>query len=195
MADKSIPTRGRTLDHAAKVYDLLEPVLLLGKQAEYDQTIIRLLELKESDRILDLGCGTGVLTKMIANRLTAEKNARGISWTGQLPEVFKKRYGYNLIKYLPEISFDITGQKVSQARYHYFDCISFLFTDAFGRQIGQWCDRNHMQHTGHLLAEDTLRSQVEVVGNCMRFYEYMQAPGMDLLTEHRRLYNTAKQVS
>ena len=30
----SIPTRGRTLDHAAAVYDALEPILLLGKQAE-----------------------------------------------------------------------------------------------------------------------------------------------------------------
>ncbi|MCS7181093.1 MAG: hypothetical protein NZ891_07080, partial [bacterium] len=33
------------------------------------------------------------------------------------------------------------------------------------------------------------------VGNALRFYEYMQAPGMDLLTEHRRIFNTAKQVS
>jgi len=129
------------------------------------------------------------------NRFTSDKGAWGISWTGKLPDVFKKRYGYDLINHLPEISFDIKGLKVSRARYHYYDCISYLFADAFGRQIGEWCEKNHMQYTGHLLAEDTLRSQVEVVGNCMRFYEYMQAPGIDLLTEYRRLYNTAKQVS
>ena len=29
----------------------------------------------------------------------------------------------------------------------------------------------------------------------MRFYEHMQAPGMDLLTERWRIYDTAKQVS
>ena len=73
MTEKSVPTRGRTLDHASRVYDLLEPVLLLGKQAEYDHKIISLLELKEDDRILDLGCGTGVLTRMIADRLNPEK--------------------------------------------------------------------------------------------------------------------------
>ncbi len=31
MKIDSVPTRGRTLDHAAIVYDLLEPVFLLGK--------------------------------------------------------------------------------------------------------------------------------------------------------------------
>ena len=69
MEEKSIPTKGRTLDHAANVYDLFEPVVLLGRQAEYDYTIVRVLELKEGDRVLDLGCGTGVLTRMIAERL------------------------------------------------------------------------------------------------------------------------------
>jgi hypothetical protein len=46
-----------------------------------------------------------------------------------------------------------------------------------------------------MLCEDTLRDQSRVVGSCMRHYEHMQAPGMDLLTEHWRCYTTAKQVS
>jgi ubiquinone/menaquinone biosynthesis C-methylase UbiE len=77
MKTKSIPTRGRTLDHAAFVYDLLEPVLMLGKQKEYDLQIVSLLELTPADRVLDLGCGTGVLTRMIADQLNGE--AGGIS--------------------------------------------------------------------------------------------------------------------
>ncbi len=73
----SVPTRGRTLDHAAFVYDFFEPILLLGKQAAYDQQIVSLLNLEESDRVLDLGCGTGVLTRMIADQLKTE--AGGVS--------------------------------------------------------------------------------------------------------------------
>jgi ubiquinone/menaquinone biosynthesis C-methylase UbiE len=67
----SIPTRGRTLDHAAPVYDLLEPLLLLGKQAPYNQSMVDALALQPTDRVLDLGCGTGVLTRLIADRLDA----------------------------------------------------------------------------------------------------------------------------
>ena len=69
MKIESVPTRGRTLDHAAAVYDFLEPFFLLGKQAEYDQKIVELLDPAPSSKVLDLGCGTGVLCRMIAEIL------------------------------------------------------------------------------------------------------------------------------
>ncbi len=67
--------------------------------------------------------------------------------------------------------------------------------DEFLAQIGEWCGEHGLQFTGHVLEEDTLRSQSHIVGCCMRHYEYMQAPGMDLLTEHWRCYVVAKQVT
>jgi hypothetical protein len=42
-----------------------------------------------------------------------------IPWTGALPSVFKKRYGYDILDRLPELFYNIEGQEVSQARYHY----------------------------------------------------------------------------
>ncbi len=78
MELKSVPTRGRTLDHAAFVYDTLEPLLLLGKHAEYDRHIVSMLNLKDTDKVLDLGCGTGVLTRMIADRLNADAGGKSV---------------------------------------------------------------------------------------------------------------------
>lgn len=118
-----------------------------------------------------------------------------VPWTDRLPVIFKKRYGYDLLPHLPEIFFDVEGQAITPARYHYHDCVTHLFVDAFARQIGEWCDKNKLQHSGHVLCEETLCSQTNMVGSCMRFYEHMQVPGMDILTEHSREYNTAKQVS
>lgn len=119
----------------------------------------------------------------------------GTAWTARLPSVFRKRYGYDLLPRLPEIFLDVDGRTVSQARYHYHECVTHLFTDSFGRQIGAWCRKHGLAFTGHVLMEDTLSSQTQVVGDCMRFYEHMQAPGMDLLTEVWRLWDVAKQVS
>jgi hypothetical protein len=118
-----------------------------------------------------------------------------LSWTAALPEIFRKRYGYDILEHLPELFFDVKGIEMSKARYHYYDCATQTFVDAFSRQIGDWCDKNNMMFTGHVLEEDTLSSQTARVGSCMRFYEYMQAPGMDLLTEYWRIYDVAKQVS
>jgi ubiquinone/menaquinone biosynthesis C-methylase UbiE len=93
MRIDSIPTRGRTLDHAAGIYDFCEPILLLGKHAEYDRMILSLLDPKPSDRVLDLGCGTGVLCRQIADRLDAEAGgvAVGIDAAGKMIEVARKK--------------------------------------------------------------------------------------------------------
>ena len=93
MRTESIPTRGRTLDHAAVVYDFFEPILLLGKQAEYDRRILSLLDLDPGDRVLDLGCGTGVLTRMIADRLdpNAGGEAVGIDAAAKMIQVARKK--------------------------------------------------------------------------------------------------------
>ncbi|MBN1863419.1 MAG: hypothetical protein JW808_00815 [Victivallales bacterium] len=116
-------------------------------------------------------------------------------WSRKLRQEFKRMHGYDILGHLPEIFLDIAGIEFPRARYHYHDCITAMFVDSFARQIGEWCGKNNMMHTGHVLAEPTLGSQVSCVGSCLRFYEHMQAPGMDLLTEYDREYDTAKQVS
>jgi len=116
-------------------------------------------------------------------------------WTDRLPAVFRRRYGYDLVARLPELFFDMAGQPLSAVRYHYHDCITHLFVEAFARQVGEWCRQHGLAFTGHVLEEDTLSSQTNSVGSCMRFYEHMQVPGMDLLMEYNRIYDTAKQVA
>ena len=93
MALKSVPTRGRTLDHAAFVYDTFEPILLLGKQTQYDQAIVGLLGLADTHCVLDLGCGTGVLTRMIADKLNpgAGGMAVGIDAAAKMIRVARKK--------------------------------------------------------------------------------------------------------
>jgi len=118
-----------------------------------------------------------------------------IPWTASLSATFKKRYGYDIMAYLPYVFFDSDDPRALTTRYHYMECITFLFVDAFSRQIGEWCEQQGLRFTGHMLSEESLGSQSTVVGSTLRHYEYMQAPGMDLLTEYKREYDTAKQVS
>ena len=110
------------------------------------------------------------------------RNEKGrVSWTGILPNVFKKRYGYTLNTVLPELFFVVDDRQFSTVRRDYYDCITHLFVNHFARQIFEWCEEHHLKFTGHVLCEETLSSQTHVVGSAMRFYEYMQAPGIDIL--------------
>jgi hypothetical protein len=117
-----------------------------------------------------------------------------IPWTETLPDVFRKRYGYDLLPEITKVFFDVDGEQMHRQRYHYHDGLTFLFCDAFGRQIGEWCGKNNLAFTGHALCEDYLSLQVGISAT-MRFYEHLQAPGMDLLRENRQHYDTARQVS
>lgn len=116
-------------------------------------------------------------------------------WTGKLPEYLKGRFGYDILDYLPELVYTVNGERLSKVRWQFYECVTSLFCDAFARQIGEWCEKNNMLLTGHVLAEETVYTQAYRVGSCMRSYEHMQAPGMDQLTERWREYEGAKQVS
>lgn len=69
--------------------------MLLGKQAEYDRYIVSLLELHKADRILDLGCDTGVLTRMIADQLDAGTGGVSVSIdaAARMIQVARKKRG------------------------------------------------------------------------------------------------------
>ena len=115
-------------------------------------------------------------------------------WTPALAEEFKKSYHYDLIDRLPELFF-FTGYEVSKVRHDYYDLITRLFTESFTGVIGKWCDKHQFSMTGHTLAEDYLSGQVLYAGAAMRFYEHMQVPGVDVLTEHWNVFNTVKQCT
>ena len=88
MTLQSVPTRGRTLDYAAGVYDIFEPMCLLGRQEQINNQLIELLEVKHSHKILDIGCGTGVVTRKISDKLSAGAGgvAVGIDAAGMMIE-------------------------------------------------------------------------------------------------------------
>ncbi|HSV27414.1 MAG TPA: glycosyl hydrolase, partial [Sedimentisphaerales bacterium] len=143
------------------------------------------------------GCEFG---KTIQGIFTDEPNVKEYTrtrtpWTDALPKVFRKRYGYDILDHLPEALFEVDGKKVTPAARDMHDCTTFLFVDAYARQIGDWCRKHGLEHTGHVLSEETPYSQMKNCGSAMRFYEHMQAPGIDVLTQHMREYDTAKQVS
>lgn len=71
-------TTGRTLDHAAPVYDLLAPLMTFGLERGYRKRAIALLDLQGDERVLDVGCGTGTLSREIARTLNVQTGSQVI---------------------------------------------------------------------------------------------------------------------
>lgn len=116
-----------------------------------------------------------------------------VPWTKKLPVVFEEMFNYSIRSFLPELMLEVDGAQVSRARLDFRNCLTHLFTTNFFKQIYDWCERYNMKLTGHVLLEDSLHLQTLVVGAAMRAYEYMQLPGIDLLTQYAYDYDTPKQ--
>lgn len=69
----SAPTRGRTLDYAAGVYDLLSPPMTFCQEKRMGRVAVSLLQLRGNEKIIDIGCGTGSLTIEIGRKQVMEK--------------------------------------------------------------------------------------------------------------------------
>jgi ubiquinone/menaquinone biosynthesis C-methylase UbiE len=75
--DESAPrTRGMLMDWAAPVYDAYCPLLGIGRR--FRSATLTHAALKHGERVLDVGCGTGVLTRLAAEAVGPTGQVVGI---------------------------------------------------------------------------------------------------------------------
>lgn len=114
-------------------------------------------------------------------------------WSLELPEFFRRSNGYDLVDHLPELFFPVPGGE--KVRFDCHQTLLRLFLLAFTLPIYQWCDRNRLALTGHMMGEHSLGGQLGHLGAAMPHYEYMHIPGIDHLGRYIRSPVMPKQVS
>jgi ubiquinone/menaquinone biosynthesis C-methylase UbiE len=108
---------------------MLEPLLMLGRLSSNNRRIIDLLSLQKHHRVLDLGCGTGTLTRAIGDHLDAAAGgmAVGIDAAAAMIRIAAKKRGNETCRFdvaaaesLPydDTSFDSV---VSSLFFHHVD--------------------------------------------------------------------------
>lgn len=117
----------------------------------------------------------------------------GIPWSFVLEEEYRKRYGEDLILHLEELFLEINEYKTTRIRF--WKMITELFSEAYMKQIYDWCEERGLKLTGHLVAEGTVYSQLPTNGACMPHYEYFHIPGMDWLGRDTKESLTIHQLA
>ena len=114
------------------------------------------------------------------------------AWTWDFADTFKSACGFDIIEKLPEIFFRKSNEENTSVRYYYYRHVSERFCEAFLDNIGDWCEKNNIMLTGHMMCEDSLKDITRICTDPMRGYVSMQLPGIDVLKD-KRLFTTAKQ--
>ena len=115
-----------------------------------------------------------------------------LPYTTDFDVTFKKTYGYSFLDKLPEMVFELSDDRISQARYHMHDHMAERFASAFSDTIGKWCKKNNIDFMAHMMMEPALQWQTVATGETMRSYRSFSIPGIDMLADHHEL-STAKQ--
>lgn len=103
----------------------------------------------------------------------------GIPWSFVFEKEYKERYGENIFECLESLFLPIGDYK--RTRVKFWKMVTELFSDAYMKQIYEWCNERGLKLTGHLTSEESLGSQITAHGACMPHYEYFHVPGMDWL--------------
>ena len=120
---------------------------------------------------------------------------RQVPYTFALFEEFEKRKGYKIEDNLPLIWFGRAGDKFCKETYDLIEVLQQLFVENYAEVYHDWCQKNKLIVTGHVLHEDSLVAQATMCGSVMRYYPYMDFPGMDNLLENNYAYTVVPLVT
>lgn len=110
-------------------------------------------------------------------------------------EFIKENYGFDMLKAVPELVWDLPNGGSSKSRYIYRNALTECFALSYMDNICNWCKDHNILMTGHVLSETPLIHQSATVGECMRSYRNMDIPGVDVLCDDHCFVAVKQAVS
>lgn len=118
--------------------------------------------------------------KRVPGVFTDEPNIRpagGYPWTEDLPVQFEKRWGYKLTDHLPSLAQPVGDWR--RVRHNYFQVLSELYAERWGKPYHDYCATNHLEFTGHYWDHEW--PNCLGVPDNMAMYAWHQRPAIDIL--------------
>jgi hypothetical protein len=116
-----------------------------------------------------------------------------IPWTPRLPELYRDRFGEDIVPLLPLLFFPGAGYREVRVRFR--ELQTDIFREAFLDPINDWCCAHGVRFTGHIKGEEHPLFQVPLVGSCHQVFQSMSLPGIDSLERYPSNHFFPRQVS
>lgn len=135
QAPRALPTTGRVLVHAARVYDAVQPFVTFGQEGRLNRAVADALRPRDGEQILDVGCGTGLLTVEIAQRMTSGR-VIGVDASFAMIDVARRKRESEICRFEAAVGEDLPYEDAS------FDAAtSALFFHHVGLEVKRQCAR------------------------------------------------------
>lgn len=104
-------------------------------------------------------------------------------WTEALPEVFRKKKGYDLLSILPELLVKIHHARGEIARYadDYFDVWTDMAAENYYGELGRWCADRGLELTGHMDLDHHYNTIFSISGHIYKNLRHNHRPAVDVI--------------
>jgi len=103
--------------------------------------------------------------------------AGGLPWSKDLAEVFKKRWGYDLIDSLPSLARPVGDWR--RVRHNFVQTLLDLFIERWGKPYYEYCAKHNLEFTGHYWEHEWPNCMM--APDNMAMYAWFQRPAIDNL--------------
>ena len=107
-----------------------------------------------------------------------------LPWTGILPKTYQALWGEPFPMDRLHLLF-VDGEGDRMLRLRYWRTVLHLMKNAYFKSVRDWARANNIRFSGHLMAEDTMESQIRATCFTMPMYKYFDIPGIDYLTDQQ----------
>jgi hypothetical protein len=103
--------------------------------------------------------------------------AGGLHWSDHLPELFQKRWGYDLVDHLPSLTRTTGDWK--RVRHNYYNLLLEQFIERWAKPCYEYCETHDLEFTGHYWEHGW--PEAGHGGDNMAMYAWHQRPAIDTL--------------
>ncbi|MGC9329106.1 MAG: glycosyl hydrolase, partial [Candidatus Hinthialibacter sp.] len=146
------------------------------------KTFVDLMRRDVTEKFLEvtLGAYDQALSDLYGNQVLAcftdEPQVAGC-WSPEIPKAFQKRWGYDILDYLPSIHADMGDWR--KIRHDYSATILELFMNNFAKLYYEACQERGIAFTGHVWEHGW--PHINHNPDIMSFYAWQRWPGIDCL--------------
>ncbi len=106
--------------------------------------------------------------------------APGLSWTGDLPDLFEARWGYDLLDHIPSLSHQVGDWR--RVRHNYYQVLLDTFIERWAMPFYNYCEEHNLEFTGHYWEHGW--PDISHGPDTMAMSAWQQRPGIDQLFYH-----------
>lgn len=103
-----------------------------------------------------------------------------LPWLESYPEGFKARFGYDFSSACISVVTGL-GTNPIKKRCDFWDFIADTVAESYFGNIANWCHKNNLKFSGHMLEEERLQAHVFMYGSFYRCMKKFDWPGIDQL--------------